>query len=55
MDQSGEGSSIKRPPLLRTNNFTYWKVRMIAFIKLIDERYWWAITDGYKDPIIIEE
>ena len=32
------------------NNYTYWKVRMKAFLKSIDERVWNSIKYGWEKP-----
>ena len=32
------------------NNYAYWKVRMKAFLKSIDERVWNSIEYGYEKP-----
>ena len=32
------------------NNYAYWKVRMKAFLKLIDERVWNSIEYGWEKP-----
>ena len=33
------------------NNYDYWKVRMKAFLKSIDERVWNSIEYGWEKPI----
>ena len=38
MDLLKEGGSTNRPPLLHGKNYDYWKTRMHAFIKSIDEK-----------------
>ena len=32
------------------NNYAYWKVRMKAFLKSIDERVWNSVEYGWKKP-----
>ena len=32
------------------NNFAYWKVRMKAFLKSIDERVWNSVEYGWEKP-----
>ena len=32
------------------NNYAYWKVRMKAFLKSIDERFWNSIEHGWEKP-----
>ena len=50
MDLMKEGGSTGRPPLLYRTNYGYWKVRMHAFIKLIDEKAWRSVLHGWKSP-----
>ena len=38
------------PPHFDGNNYAYWKVRMKAFLKPIDERVWNSIEYGWKKP-----
>ena len=45
-----EGASVQRPPLLDGTNFSYWKARMKAFIKSMDEKAWRAILTGWTHP-----
>ena len=37
------GHSVVIPPYFDGNNYAYWKVRMKAFLKLIDERVWKSV------------
>ena len=43
---------MMRPPLLNGKNYTYWKVRVKAFIKSIDEKAWLSILKGWSPPIV---
>ena len=45
-------TSMMRPPLLNGKNYTYWKVRVKAFIKSIDEKAWLSILKGWFLPTI---
>ena len=45
-----EGGSTSRPSLLDWMNYCYWKVRMFAFIKSIDEKAWRSVLQGWKPP-----
>ena len=38
------------PPHFDGNNYAYWKVRMKAFLKSIDERVWNSVEYGWKKP-----
>ena len=40
------------PPLLNGKNYTYWKVRVKAFIKSIDEKAWLSILKGWSPPTV---
>ncbi|XP_057432426.1 uncharacterized protein LOC130725194 [Lotus japonicus] len=46
-----EGGSVNRPPILDGTNYDYWKVRMTAFLKSIDNKTWKAIVKGWNHPI----
>ena len=45
------GYSLVIPPHFDGNNYAYWKVRMKAFLKYIDERVWNSIEYGWDKPI----
>ncbi|XP_024026995.1 uncharacterized protein LOC112093201 [Morus notabilis] len=45
-----EGGSVSKPPLLDESNYSYWKARMRAFIKAIDERAWRLILTEWTHP-----
>ena len=45
-----EGGYVTRPPLLNDSNYSYWKVRMRAFIKSQEEKAWRSILTGWKPP-----
>ncbi|KAA0038179.1 gag-proteinase polyprotein [Cucumis melo var. makuwa] len=47
-----EESSASRPPVLDGKNYSYWKPRMIFFIKTLDGRAWRALVAGYEPPMI---
>ena len=53
MDWPREGSSTVRPPLLDGTNYPYWKAKMRAFLKSIDERVWLAVINGWTPPTVI--
>ena len=42
------GHSLVLPPHFDGNNYSYWKVRMKAFLKSIDERVWNSVEYGWK-------
>ena len=44
------GHSLVIPPHFDGNNYAYWKVRMKAFLKSIDERVWNSIEYGWEKP-----
>ena len=43
--------SLVIPPHFGGNNYTYWKVKMKAFLKSIDERVWNSIEYSWEKPI----
>ena len=45
------GHSLVISPHFDGNNYTYWKVRMKAFLKLIDERVWNSVEYGWEKSI----
>ena len=45
-----EGASVTRPPLLDGENYCYWKARMKAFIKAVEEKAWRSILTGWTHP-----
>ena len=54
MDLLKEVGSINRPPLLDATNYGYRKAKMSTFIKLIDEKAWISILQGWKSPTKID-
>ena len=42
--------SLMIPPHFNGNNYAYWKVRMKAFLKSLDERAWFSIENGWERP-----
>ena len=42
------GHSLVIPPHFDGNNYAYWKVRIKAFLKSIDERVWNFVEYGWK-------
>ena len=47
------GHSFVIPPHFNGNNYAYWKVRMKAFLKSIDERVWNSVEYGWEKPITL--
>ena len=44
------GYSFVISPHFDGNNYTYWKVRMKAFLKSIDEKVWLSVENGWERP-----
>ena len=42
--------STSRPPLLKGTKYGYWKARLRAFKKSIDEKSWGSIVLGWEPP-----
>lgn len=53
MDMPKEGNSTVRPPLLDGSNYPYWKARMRAFLKSMDERVWRSVVNGWEKPTVV--
>ncbi|CAM8954171.1 unnamed protein product [Rhodiola kirilowii] len=47
-----EGQSTTRPVLLEGPNYGYWKARMKAFIKNVDEKAWRSVLTGWNPPLL---
>ncbi|TYK11805.1 envelope-like protein [Cucumis melo var. makuwa] len=47
-----ERPSASCPPVLDEKNYSYWKPRMIFFIKTLDGKVWRAFVTGYKPSMI---
>ncbi|KAA0055054.1 gag-pol polyprotein [Cucumis melo var. makuwa] len=47
-----EGPSASCPPVLDGKNYSYWKPRMIFFIKTLDGKAWRALVAGYEPPMV---
>ncbi|KAA0041665.1 gag-pol polyprotein [Cucumis melo var. makuwa] len=47
-----EGPSASCPPVLDGKNYSYWKPRMIFFIKTLDGKAWRALVASYDPPMI---
>ncbi|KAA0032462.1 gag-proteinase polyprotein [Cucumis melo var. makuwa] len=47
-----EGPSASRSPVLDGKNYSYWKPRMIFFIKTLDGKAWRALVGGYEPPMV---
>ena len=41
--------STNKPHLLDGTNYAYWKVRMIAFFRAINDQVWNTVVEGYFD------
>ena len=46
-----KGHSLIIPHLFDDTNYTYWKVRMRAFLQSLDEKVWQAVEIGWTRPI----
>ena len=45
-----EGYNVGRPPLLEGHNYGYWKARIRAFIRTLDENAWGSVEKGWTTP-----
>ncbi|XP_062114802.1 uncharacterized protein LOC133827049 [Humulus lupulus] len=55
MEMFREGGSTSQPPMLEGANYPYWKTKMCAFLRVVDERVWMAVEDGWKCPTVVED
>jgi len=54
MDTSKEFGFINRPPVLDGTNYDYWKTRMAAFLKFMDNKTWKAVIEGWEHPVVMD-
>ena len=50
-----EGGSISRRPILDGTNYDYWKTRMVAFLKSMDNKTWKAIIKSWEHPVVMDK
>ncbi|KAM7466661.1 hypothetical protein LguiB_014223 [Lonicera macranthoides] len=43
--------SLTTPPPFDGNNFSYWKVRMTAFLQALGDEVWYMVEEGYTPPV----
>uniref|UniRef100_A0A803P3I8 Gag-pol polyprotein n=1 Tax=Cannabis sativa TaxID=3483 RepID=A0A803P3I8_CANSA len=55
MEMFIEGGSTSRPPMLEGSNYPYWKIKMRAFLKVVDKRVWIAVVEGWSPPTFIDD
>ncbi|KAA0050098.1 gag-proteinase polyprotein [Cucumis melo var. makuwa] len=55
MDFVRDGTSTTRPSILDGTNYTYWKARMMAFLRSIDNKCLKATISRWKHPTIQSE
>ena len=46
-----DGGSVHRPPILDGSNYDYWKPRMVAFLKSLDNKAWKAVLTSWEHPV----
>ncbi|KAM6576624.1 hypothetical protein CsatB_028461 [Cannabis sativa] len=54
MEMFREGGSTSRPLMLEGANYPYWKTKMRAFLRAVDERVWMSIEEGWWKPTMME-
>ncbi|XP_060967078.1 uncharacterized protein LOC133035302 [Cannabis sativa] len=54
MEMFREGGSTSRPPMLEGDNYPYWKTKMRAFLRAVDEKVWMSIEEGWSKPTLME-
>jgi len=50
-----EGGFVNRPPLLDGTNYDYWKSRMSAHLKSIDNKTWKVVLKGWEHPVVLDK
>ncbi|CAM8940621.1 unnamed protein product [Rhodiola kirilowii] len=48
-----EGQSTNRPPLLEGPIYSYWKSKIKAFLKSLDEKAWRDVLVGWTQPLMV--
>lgn len=43
---------VNRPPILDGTNYDYWKARMVAFLKSMDNKTWKAVIKGWEHHVV---
>ncbi|MCI56665.1 gag-pol polyprotein, partial [Trifolium medium] len=49
------GGFVNRPALLDGSNYDYWKSRMVAFLKSIDNKTWKTVVKGWEHPVVTDK
>jgi len=49
-----EGGFVNKPPLLDGTNYDYWKSRMSAYLKSIDNKTWKAVLKGWEHLVVLD-
>ena len=50
-----EEGIVNKPPILDGTNYDYWKARMVAFIKSMDNKSWKSVVKGWDPPMAKDE
>ena len=45
-----EGQSTTSPPFFYSNDYSYWKIRMMDFLQALDYEIWKIVCDGSFIP-----
>ena len=54
MEQQKSGALLNSSPYFDGNNYSFWKVRMMFFLKMKGERVWNSIEYGWGPPLILD-
>jgi len=49
------GWFVNKPPLLDETNYDYWKSRMSAYLKCIDNKTWKVVLKGWEHPVVVDK
>lgn len=55
MDNIKDGRSVNRPLVLNDTNYDYWKGKMVASFKSMDNKTWKVVIKGWKHLMTTSE
>lgn len=47
-----EGGFINRPSILDGTKYDYWKTRVVAFLKFMDNKTWKVVIKDWEHPVV---
>ena len=55
MDNTKDGGSVNKPPILGGTNYDYWKAKMVSFLKSTGIKTWKIVIKGWKYHVITSQ